>query len=98
MFHSKQSLVNSQRLSVVFQPLSLPAAALDVMIREMSQYDQEVLCVVNMNTRFQPINFNMVSVGDINASIAAIPNILKLVFMSNASSFMLLHITIRPEM
>lgn len=73
------------------QPLSSPAAALDVMRREMSQYDREVLCVVNMNARLQPINFNVVSVGDINASIAAIPNILKSGLMSNASSFMLLH-------
>ena len=73
------------------QPLSTPAAALDVMRREMSQYDREVLCVVNMNARLQPINFNVVSVGDINASIAAIPNILKSGLMSNASSFMLLH-------
>ena len=31
------------------QPLSNPASALDVMRREMSQYDREVLCVVNMN-------------------------------------------------
>ena len=73
------------------QPLSTPAAALDVMRREMSQYDREVLCVVNMNARLQPINFNVVSVGDINTSIAAIPNILKSGLMSNASSFLLLH-------
>ena len=73
------------------QPLSNPASALDVMRREMSQYDREVLCVVNMNARLQPINFNVVSVGDINTSIAAIPNILKSGLMSNASSFMLLH-------
>ena len=73
------------------RPLATPAAALDVMRREMSRYDREVLCVVNMNTRLQPINFNVVSVGDINASIAAIPNILKSGLMSNASSFLLLH-------
>lgn len=73
------------------QPLSSPAAALDVMRREMSQYDREVLCVVNMNTKLQPINFNIVSVGDINTSIAAIPNILKSGLMTNASSFLLLH-------
>ena len=73
------------------QPLSTPAVALDVMRREMSQYDREVLCVVNMNARLQPINFNVVSVGDINTSIAAIPNILKSGLMSNANSFLLLH-------
>ena len=73
------------------QPLSSPAAALDVMRREMSQYDREVLCVVNMNSRLQPINFNIVSIGDINTSIAAIPNILKSGLMTNAGSFLLLH-------
>ena len=73
------------------QPLSSPVAALDVMRKEMSQYDREVLCVVNMNSRLQPINFNIVSVGDINTSIAAIPNIMKSGLMTNAGSFLLLH-------
>ena len=48
------------------QPLSSPMAALDVMRKEMSRYDREVLCVVNMTSRLQPINFHIVSVGDIN--------------------------------
>lgn len=73
------------------QPLSSPMAALDVMRREMSLYDREVLCVVNMTSRLQPINFHVVSVGDINTSIAAIPNILKSGLLSNAGSFLLLH-------
>ena len=73
------------------RPLSSPAAALDVMKREMSQYDREVLCVVNMDTRLRPINFNIVSVGTIDQSIAAIPNILKSGILSNAGSFLLLH-------
>ena len=73
------------------RPLSSPAAALDVMKREMSQYDREVLCVVNMDSRLRPINFNIVSVGTIDQSIAAIPNILKSGILSNAGSFLLLH-------
>ena len=72
-------------------PLSSPAAALDVMRREMSGLDREMLCVVNQNTRLQAINFNIVSIGDINQSIAAIPNILKSGILSNAGSFLLLH-------
>jgi len=73
------------------KPLSSPEAALDVMKREMSQYDREVLCVVNMDSRLRPINFNIVSVGTIDQSIAAIPNILKSGILSNAGSFLLLH-------
>ena len=72
-------------------PLSSPRAALDVMRREMSQLDREVLCVVNMNTRLQPINFHIVSVGSADQSVAAIPNILKAGILSNSSSFLLLH-------
>lgn len=72
-------------------PLSSPGAALQVMRKEMEQFDRECLCVVNLNTKLQPINFNIVSVGELNQSIAAIPNILKSGLMSNAGAFILLH-------
>lgn len=77
-------------------PLSYPGAVLQVMRKEMSQLDRECLCVVNLNTKLQPINFNIISVGELNQSIAAIPNILKSGLMSMrvpSSCF----ITIRPE-
>ena len=35
-------------------PLSSPTAALDVMRKELSQYDREVLCVVNLNNKLKP--------------------------------------------
>ena len=73
------------------QPMSNPEAALDVMRRELSGYDREVLCVVNLNSRLQPINFHVVSVGDLSQSIAFIPNIMKSGILSNAQSFMMLH-------
>ena len=72
-------------------PLSSPTAALDVMRKELSQYDREVLCVVNLNNKLKPINFNIVSMGSINGSVAAIPNILKSGILSNAAGFLLLH-------
>lgn len=72
-------------------PMSDPNAAVEVMRKELSGYDREVLCVVNLNTRLQPINFHVVSIGDISQSIASIPNILKTGLMQNAHSIMLLH-------
>ena len=72
-------------------PMSDPDEAVDVMRRELSSYDREVLCVVNLNTRLQPINFHVVSIGDLSQSIASIPNILKSGLMQNAHAFMLLH-------
>ena len=73
-------------------PLSSPTAALDVMRKELSQYDREVLCVVNLNNKLKPINFNIVSMGSINGSVAAIPNILKSGILSNAYGFLLLRL------
>ena len=72
-------------------PMSDLEAAMEVMRRELSGYDREVLCVVNLNSRLQSINFHVVSVGDLSQSIASIPNILKTGILSNAQSFMLLH-------
>ena len=72
-------------------PLSSPTAAMDVMRKELSQYDREILCVVNLNNKLKPINFNIVSMGSINGSVAAIPNILKSGILSNAYGFLLLH-------
>ena len=72
-------------------PITTPLEALAVMRRELSRYDREVLCVVNLNTRMKPINFNIVSVGELNQSIVSIPNVLKSGILSNAESFLMLH-------
>ena len=72
-------------------PVSTAGDALDLMRREMAGYDREVLCVVNLNNRMQPINFHVVSIGDLATSIAPISNILKTGILSNAGSFILLH-------
>ncbi len=72
-------------------PLSSPLDAMDVMKKELSQYDREVICVVNLNSKLKPINFNIVSMGSINASVAPIPNILKSGILSNAAGFILVH-------
>lgn len=72
-------------------PLNSPGAAFEVMKKELAQCDREMLCVVNLNARLKPINFNVVSIGDINTSIASIPNILKTAILSNAQGIMMLH-------
>ena len=65
--------------------------AVKIMQRELSRYDREVVCIVNLNAAFQPINFNMVSVGTLNASIVDVFNVLKTGILSNASTFIMMH-------
>ena len=73
------------------EPMSTPDRAVEVMRKELSQYDREVLCVVNLNSKLRPINFNIVSIGTINQSLADIPNIFKSCLLSNASGLLLMH-------
>ena len=73
------------------KPLSSPEAAVEVIKKEMADLDREVLCVVNLNNKLRPINFNIVSVGDVSTTIAAIPNVLKSGLLSNASAFLMIH-------
>ncbi len=71
--------------------MKTPEAAVDVMREELASYDREVFCVLNLTSKLQPINYHIVSVGDINSTLIAIPNLLKSCLLSNAAYFLLLH-------
>ena len=53
--------------------------------------DREALCVINFNTKLQPINFNLASIGAINYAIASPREVLKSAILSNATNMMVLH-------
>lgn len=57
-------------------------------IRDM---DREVLCAVNFNSKLQPINFNVVSMGTVNNTVAVPREILKSAILSNAAHVIILH-------
>ena len=73
------------------QAMQTPQDAVEVMKRELSKYDREVLVVVNLNSGLKPLNFNIVSIGDLTPAIASIPNLLVSGILSNAASFLVLH-------
>lgn len=73
------------------EPMEDPASAANVMAEAMSQLDREFCCVVNLDTRLIPINFNVVSIGGINSAEVPVQNVFKAAILSNAASVMLLH-------
>lgn len=73
------------------QMMTTPSRAADVMRNELSRMDREMLCVVNMNTKLNPINFNVVSIGTIDSTLADVPNIFKSAILSNSASIILMH-------
>lgn len=71
--------------------LSSPDAVVKALAKEMSDYDREVIGVINFNAKMQPINVNFVSAGTLNYSVAHPREILKSAILSNASSMMMIH-------
>ena len=56
------------------EPLSDPEGAIRVMASALREMDREFFCVVNMDTRLRPLNFNIVSVGGLNQCQIPIQN------------------------
>ena len=48
------------------EQITTPDKAVSVMAQALSQLDREYCCVVNLDAAKHPINFNIVSIGDVN--------------------------------
>ena len=73
------------------EPVNTPAKAVDVLYDLLHDFDREMMIVVNLKTDMTPINMNIVSMGTINASLAASRELLKTSILSNAAAVMLFH-------
>lgn len=73
------------------KPLNSPEAVLELMAEEMSSYDREVLCILNLKTNSQVINMNIVSVGTINSTLVNPREIFKSSILSNACAIIAIH-------
>ena len=73
------------------RPITSPDLAIDVMRKALSEMDREYCAVVNMDVSGRPLNFNVVSVGDLNQTVAPMQNIFKAAILSNAHSIMMFH-------
>lgn len=73
------------------QPLSDAESAVRVMADAMAGLDRENVCIVNMDAAQRPINFHVVSIGDINSAYVPLSNVFKAALLSNAAGIMLLH-------
>ena len=72
--------------------ITCPEDAVKVIAKELETYDREVFAVLNLKTNGQPINFNICSVGTLDASLVSPRETLKSCLLSNAASFICLHV------
>lgn len=72
-------------------PILNASDAVDVMRDVLKELDREWVCVINLDNHLKPVNFNVVSIGSINLSLAPVQNILKSGLLSNCNRLILLH-------
>jgi len=63
----------------------------DVAIEVLSQYDREAFCVLNLNTKGQVINVNVVSLGSLNSTETHPREVFKSSILSNAGAVIAIH-------
>lgn len=73
------------------ETIDTPYKAISVMASVMAELDREEVCVVNLDSKGHPINFNVVSIGSINASLVTGRELYKSAILSNAASMIMLH-------
>lgn len=73
------------------EPIQGPEDVIRILNDVLRGMDREFLCVINLRGDGAPINFNVVSMGCLNQSIAHPREILKTAFLSNAANIILLH-------
>ncbi len=73
------------------EPITDSEKAVEIMAKALAEMDREYVCVVNLDTQRHPINFNIVSIGDIDQAQIPIQNIFKSALLSNARSTLALH-------
>ena len=71
--------------------LSTPEKAVDIVADYIKEMDREVLSVINLNAKLQPINFSIVSIGAVDQTLAVPRDVLKSAILSNAVHMMVMH-------
>ena len=92
-FELKQVRVQLREAPPIYSTsrISSPEDAVRVMSETLAMMDREYCCVVNLDNRNRPINYNIVSIGDVNSALVPIQNVFKAAILSNATSIMLFH-------
>ena len=84
-------ILREDDVSYSAEPIDTQLKAVKAMKDILKSFDRETVCVMNLDSKLHPINWNVVSVGTINQSEFSIPNIFKTSILSNAAAIMVFH-------
>jgi len=68
-----------------------PEKAIEILKKELSEYDREAVCILNINAKGNPINASIVSYGELNSTIIHPREVFKCAILSSAAGILLMH-------
>lgn len=71
--------------------INSPEKAINLIINSFNDLDKETLFVINCDSKLQPNNINIVSIGTVNSSFADPKEIFKTTILSNSSRIFIMH-------
>lgn len=84
-------ILREDDVSYSTEPIDTQLKAVEIMKKILQSFDRETVCVLNLDNKLRPINWNMVSIGGLNRAEISIPNIFKTSILSNAAAIMMFH-------
>ena len=87
------SLKVCKESSILYEPrkISSPLDALELCKNFLENLDREQMIAISLNTKNEPTNVSVVSIGTLNSSMAHPREIYKVAVMSNANSIIIAH-------
>jgi DNA repair protein RadC len=73
------------------EPIRTTEDAIRLLADEIKDIEQEQIIVINLDPKDYPLDYSVVSVGDMSSSITTVRNVFKCALASNASRIILLH-------
>lgn len=71
--------------------MNSPGAAIEILGKEIGKYNRECFAIINLQTDCKVINFNICSLGSINATISSPAEAFKCALLANAAFIIIMH-------
>ena len=73
------------------EPVNSVDKAVSLMREYLRDFDREALCTINLDNKLKPINFHVVSLGDLSGSLVHPRELFKSAILSNAAAVIMCH-------
>ena len=73
------------------EPITSSKDATELISKFLSEFDREVVCILNLASDGKPISMNVVSIGTLNSALVSPREALKSSILANASAFIIYH-------